>query len=189
MRRNNVAARAEETMTPHPNNITRRVFMMLAGALASVGGIASFAEAAPTTEADRKNIEAVKGMSAAWKSGDADRIASFLTETCIFRGQANNPERPAIVGAKKFAEQFGQALKSQTIDMQIRDMFALDPLVVTSHYQLFDSKAQGPREDLFIGVFFMKDGKIQEWNDYGIILPRARAAKLPASIGKFHHVG
>jgi ketosteroid isomerase-like protein len=176
-------------MTLRADQMTRRFFIMLAGTVAGAGGIASFAEAAPITEADRKNIEAVRGMSAAWKSGDAEKIASFLSDTCTFRGQANDPGRPAIIGATKFAEQMGQALKSQTIDMQIRDMFALDPLVVTSHYQLFESKTQGPREDLFIGVFFMKDGKIQEWNDYGIILPRVRAAKLPASIGRFHHVG
>lgn len=175
-------------MTSRTEQITRRFFMMLAGTVASVGGVASVADAAPMTEADKKNIEAVKGMSAAWKTGDAEKIASFLTETCTFRGLANEPARPATVGAKKFAEQMGQMLKTQSVDMQIRDMFALDPLVVTCHYQLFESKTQGPRDDLFIGVFFMKDGKIQEWNDYGIILPRARTAMLPPSEGKFHHV-
>jgi hypothetical protein len=93
-----------------------------------------------------------------------------------------------IVGASTFAEVFSQALKNQTIDMQIRDMFALDPLVVTCHYQLFESKTQRPREDLFIGVFLVKDGKIQEWNDYAIIPPCQRAAPVGADIRKFHQL-
>jgi hypothetical protein len=169
------------------NQIPRRAFLQAAGLLATLEGV-SLAGAAQMSAVDQRNIDCVKGMSAAWKTGDAAKIAGYLSDTCTFRGQANDPSRPALVGASKFAEVFGQALKNQSIDMQIRDMFALDPLVVTCHYQLFESKTQGPREDLFIGVFFMKDGKIQEWNDYAIIPPRARAALLPPDIGKFYHV-
>mgnify|MGYP003342763729 CR=1 FL=1 len=47
------------------------------------------------------------------------------------------------------------------------DAFALDPVVITCHHQLFDNKERGLHEDLYIACFFLQDGKIREWNGAG----------------------
>ena len=165
---------------------TRRMFMTL-GSAAALGtlGTGSLAEAAAMSEKDRKNIEVVKGMSAAWATGDASKIAAFMHPKISFRGSAENMEAPAMVGADTFLKSMTGFLKATKIEMRILDAFALDPVVITCHHQLFESKDKGLHEDLYIGVFYIQDGKIREWNDYGIIPFSQPRAKDTARRGKF----
>lgn len=164
---------------------TRRMFMTVGGAaaLGTLGGGAP-AEAAGMSEIDRKNIEVVKGMSAAWATGDPAKIAAFMHPKISFRGSADNMDAPAMVGADAFVKSMTGFLTATKIEMRVLDVFALNPVVVTTHHQLFESK-DGLREDLYIGVFYLQDGKIREWNDYAIIPFSQPRAKDTASRGRF----
>lgn len=165
---------------------TRRMFVSMTG-LAAAGtiGSAGLAEAAPMSELDRKNVEVVKGMSAAWATGDASKIAAFMHPKIAFRGSAENMDAPPIVGVDMFLKSMTGFLKATKIEMRVLDAFALNPVVVTSHHQLFEGKEIGLREDLYIGVFYLQDGKIREWNDYAIIPFSQPRAKDTASRGTF----
>jgi ketosteroid isomerase-like protein len=173
-------------MTQDGQQVTRRLFLAMSSmaAAGTVGG-ASMAEAAAMTEKDRKNIEVVKAMSAAWATGDVAKIAAYMHPEISFRGSAENMKAPAVVGMDNFAKAVGGFLKMTKIEMRILDAFALDPVVITCHHQLFDNKERGLHEDLYIACFFMQDGKIREWNDYGIIPYAQPRAKDTAAKGKF----
>ncbi len=173
-------------MTEDMQQVTRRMFMAMSGmaAGAAVGG-GSIAEAQTMTPKDRANIEVVKGMSAAWATGDATKIAAFMHPKIAFRGSAENMDSPPMVGIETFIKSMTGFLKATKIEMKILDAFALDPVVITCHHQLFENKERGLHEDLYIGCFYMQDGKIREWNDYGIIPYAQPRAKDTAKKGKF----
>lgn len=183
-------------MTEQMEQLTRRLFMTLGGAAALGAGLPGLgttadAQSLPTTmpEHDRKNVEAVLAMSAAWKTGDVQKIASYMHDDVWFRGAAENVAMPGTKGKKAFIDQTGKFLSATKIDMVVTDAFALHPMVITSHHQLFENKERGQHEDLYIGCFFMQDGKIREWNDYAIIPYAQPRAKDTASRGWFIHLG
>jgi hypothetical protein len=133
-------------------------------------------------------VDVVLGMSAAWKTRDAQKIAAFLHDKVWFRGAADNVDLPGTKGKQAFIEQTTKFLATTAIDMVVLDTFALNPVVVTCHHQLFENKERGLHEDLYIGCFFIQDGLIREWNDYAII-PYAQAReKGTAARGKFFHI-
>ena len=72
-------------------------------------------------------------MSAAWKTGDANEIASFMHDEIAFRGAAERMT-PALVGKAAFIESMEQFLGATTIEMVVLDTFALDPCVMTVHH-------------------------------------------------------
>lgn len=173
-------------MTQDVQQVTRRLFMAMSGmAAAGTFGGASLANAAPMSEKDRKNIEVVKAMSAGWATGDVAKIAAHMHPQVSFRGSAENMASPAVVGIDNFTKAIAGFLKMTKVEMRILDAFALDPVVITCHHQLFDNKERGLHEDLYIACFFLQDGKIREWNDYGIIPYAQPRAKDTASRGKF----
>lgn len=180
-------------MTEQMEQFTRRVFMTLGGAAAlgaGMPGLGGPAEGAPKmSEVDKKNIDAVLGMSAAFKTRDAKNLAPFFHDQVAFRGGADNMAAPPTVGKDKVVASLDNFMKVTSIDMRVLDAFALDPVVVTVHQQLFENKERGLHEDLYIGCFFMQDGKIREWNDYAIIRYGQPRAKGTAARGRFVHVG
>jgi ketosteroid isomerase-like protein len=124
-------------------------------------------------------------MCASWKSGDAEKIAGFVTEDFKFRGSAERMEAPPTRDRQAFVEQIQKFLSGAKVEMVIHDTFARGSVVVNIHQQLFDVKDQGLREDWYIGVFHLTDGKIREWNDYAIVPFSAPRQARPASFGKF----
>ncbi|MGE0394004.1 MAG: nuclear transport factor 2 family protein [Vicinamibacterales bacterium] len=173
-------------MTQDMQQFTRRMFMAMSGmaAGAAVGG-GSLAEAQTMTPKDRANIEVVKAMSAAWATGDVTKIAAHMHPKISFRGSAENMDSPAVVGIDNFNKAIAGFLKMTKIEMRILDAFALDPVVITCHHQLFENKERGLHEDLYIACFYLQDGKIREWNDYGIIPYAQPRAKDTAGKGRF----
>jgi limonene-1,2-epoxide hydrolase len=174
----------------HARHTSRRMFMALGGAAAIGSGVlgATAVEAATMTETDRKNVEVVKAMSAAWKTGDAALIASYMADTIAFRGAAENMGTPPTVGKENFITSIAGFLGQYDLEMVVHDTFALAPVVVTCHQQLFVSKTDKSQvEDLYIGCFFVENGKIREWNDYAII-PFSQPRKPDtADKAKFFH--
>ena len=129
-------------------------------------------------------------MSAAWKTADLAKIVSFMDDRVVFRGNATKIQSPPIVGKDNFIKAIAGFLPAYDQEMVVRDLFALDPIVVTCHHQLFVSKKdRAQTEDLYIGCFLMENGRIREWNDYAIIPFSAPRQKTTAGRAKFFHVG
>jgi limonene-1,2-epoxide hydrolase len=163
---------------------TRRRFLS-GGALATFAAFAQTADAQVIGEGERRNIAVVNAMCASWKSGNADTIAGFMTEDLKFRGSADRMESPPTQGRQAFIEAIRRFLSTATIEMVIHDTFARGSVVVNIHQQLFDLKGQGLREDWYIGVFHLVDGKVREWNDYAIVPFSSPREPRPAGFGRF----
>jgi hypothetical protein len=106
-------------------------------------GFGSIAEVATMSDVNKKNVEVVMGMSAAWKTGDAEKVASFMHEKIAFRGEAQKMDVPPIVGKENVIKCIAWTLSVNKVDMHVFDTFALAPVVVTCHHQLFETKEHG----------------------------------------------
>ena len=104
------------------------------------------------------------------------------------RGSAERMESPPTQNRQAFVDQISRFLTGATVEMVIHDTFARGSVVVNIHQQLFEVKGQGPREDWYIGVFHLVDGKVREWNDYAIIPFSAARETRPAGFGTFVRV-
>src|SRR5262245_15501481 len=145
------------------------------------------ADAEPLSSEDKAHIDAVRTFAAGWKENDANKVVSPFADNCLVRWNAERIDAPPFKGKADFLQNVQRALTNQTIDMRITDIFALGPLVVNCHHQLFDSKQNGPREDLYLGIYFFENGKIREWNDYAVFAPRPRTSN-PKGFDRFSRV-
>ena len=158
--------------------------MAAAGVLGAAAAVPAQAE--PRTPQDKKDLDLVLAMAAAWKTRDAEEIAVYLHEDIWFRGAAHNVEAPPTKGKKAFIASTAKFLSTLTkTEMVVTDAFALHSVVIACHHQLFESQDRGPHECLDIGCFYIQDGLIREWNDY-VLIPYAQPRQTgTAEKGKF----
>lgn len=167
--------------------MTKRTVALTRRTLMRAGGIAALAammderrtDAAPLSPEEAVQIGAVRTFAAGWKENSPDKVVSPFTENCSVRWTAQNLNAAPAVGKPAFLKNVQNALKDQTIEMIVTDMYALGPVVVNVHHQLFDSKTNGKREDLYIGIYFFEHGLIREWIDYAVFDPRPRTTHGP----------
>lgn len=57
--------------------------------------------------------------------------------------------------------------RSSKIEFKVLDSWARGPMVINERIDSFTRPDASPAYHL-VGVFFIKDGKIAEWTDYGI---------------------
>lgn len=157
----------------------RRAFLGLGAALAA-SSLPRRAEAAALSAADQRNVTAIKTMAASWKSQDVASRNSVFTTDAIFRGAAENI---AFAGQKGHFKP-GPVAQFPVIEMVTVDMYALDPLVITSHHQLFPANVP-PMDDWYLGVFYLQNGLIREWLDWAVWQPKP-ATGVPPRFGTFH---
>ncbi|MEU1515198.1 limonene-1,2-epoxide hydrolase family protein [Streptomyces sp. NPDC005811] len=74
---------------------------------------------------------------------------------------------PPTVGPEGCREQIFQHLKStDRVDVKIHDTFAEGPIVVNIRTDIVQSEDKPDQPFPLVGVFYLKDGRIQEWTDY-----------------------
>ena len=79
---------------------------------------------------------------------------------------------PPVTGHAGLTERLGSWMQSSDrIVFEILDTYAKGPMVVNHRIDRFESKTR-PLTWEGVGVFFVKDGKIQEWSDYTIRVVR-----------------
>jgi len=140
--------------------IRRRSFLTTSLATAGLGALAplalaSRASAAEWSAAEQANVKLVTDFCASWSTRDLKQVFPRLAT-----GQAGITER------------LGSWMESSDrIQFEILDTFALGPIVINHRIDHFVSKTR-PLTWEGVGVFFVKDGKIQEWSDYTIRVVR-----------------
>ena len=120
------------------------------------------------TAAEKANVKLVEEFLHAWETGDEAGIVSRLTATGKSRVTAHTDQPPATPeGLRKTA---GQFFAGATVKFTILDTVARGPIVVNNRIDRMTPKKPGEAtQDLFyLGVFFIKDGRIQEWSDYEV---------------------
>lgn len=151
----------------------RRDFVAGAAAMA-VAGFAGRLEAAQMTAEETANTEIVAGFCAAWATRDPQRILPFFAADGTYRMSETTP---AVTGPAGIMERLGSWIESSDkgIEFRILDTYAKGPMVVNHRIDRFMSTTR-PLTWEGVGIFFVKDGKIREWNDYTIKVDRSPAA-------------
>ena len=157
-------------MTQDTREATRRRFLAVAGAgLGATFAPAGPAVAAEPTAVEKTNMKVVTDFCSAFSAGDADRIMSFFADPCSYRvTEARDP----IKGFAAVKDQIGNLVKNVE-RFELLDTFARGPMVFNERIDHFKSGGSIPLRSWHgVGVFFLKDGKIVEWQDFTISTQR-----------------
>ena len=109
------------------------------------------------------NVKVVDDFCASWASLDVEKIGSFMADKATFRMIESTPRmegRDTIMGGIK---QFIATAKSA--EFEVLRTHAMGSIVINERIDHFD---MGEMKNAFhiVGIFFVRDGKIQEWQDY-----------------------
>jgi limonene-1,2-epoxide hydrolase len=132
----------------------------VAAALALSRGVA----AAEPTAAEKANLALVTDFCASFAGRDMSRISAYLADNCVYRvteTAAPLKGQDAVARIRMYVE------RSTRIEFKILESWAKGAIVVNERIDSFEPPP--PRSPFHLtGVFFVKDGKIAEWTDYGI---------------------
>jgi limonene-1,2-epoxide hydrolase len=147
----------------------RREFLMFAAAhAAAVFSIGSVVEAADSGPADQANLKLVRDFCASWSTRDISQALPFLSDDCIYR---MTETAAPVNGHDGVVQRLKQSVDdSSLVEFKILDAQAMGPIVITHRIDRFAMKRPLTWEG--VGVFFIKDGKINEWTDYTIRVQR-----------------
>lgn len=148
----------------------RRAFLASAGlgALTPLA-LASKASAAEWSEAEKANVKLVNDFCASWSTRDLKQVFPRFAATGVYRMSETTPP---VTGHAGLTERLGSWMQSSDrIAWEVLDTYAKGPMVINHRIDRFESKTR-PLTWEGVGVFFVKDGKIQEWSDYTIRVTR-----------------
>jgi limonene-1,2-epoxide hydrolase len=131
---------------------------LIAVALATSG----LAEARELTATEKANVKVVQDFSAAWATGDVEKVTSYLSDDCVVRFlQTAEP----IKGRTTVANQLKGGFKNSKIVFEVLETNAAGPLVTNVRNDYITS-ADGKKQTFHVaGVFYVRNGKIVEWID------------------------
>jgi len=142
---------------------TRRTFLLAGG----VGAAAAVSWAKPAaardlTATEKSNIRLVNEFSAAWATGDAAKVTSYLADDCVVRFLQN---QEPVKGRAAVAERLKGGLQNSKIEFEVHETFVVGSLVANYRTDYITGK-DGKRNAFRVGgVFYVRDGKIVEWID------------------------
>ena len=148
------------------NGMDRRMFLSAAMAT-GLTGLPATAGAAEPTAAEKMNVQIVNDFCGAWPSHDLAKLVGFFADNGAYRmTETMEPAkgRDAVTARIK-------TILNQVIRFEVLETFARGPMVINERIDRFSG---GPLRSWHgVGVFFLKDGKIVEWQDYTIAMQRA----------------
>ena len=139
--------------------------LSMLGALTATRG----ASAQQRSEAETRHVALVNDFCAAWSTRDLQRVTALMADNSVYRMSETTP--PVTGHASLIAQMQPWVDTSSSIEFKILETFASGPLVMNHRVDHFAS-ATRPLTWEGVGVFFVKDGKIQEWSDYTIGVKR-----------------
>jgi limonene-1,2-epoxide hydrolase len=126
--------------------------------------------AAEWTAEQKANVQLVTDFCASWSTRDLAQILPRLSNECIYR---MSETIPAVTGHAGVTEKLGSWMTSSDlgVEFKILETWAAGPMVMNRRIDSFKSTTR-PLTWEGIGIFFIKDGRIQEWSDYTIRVTR-----------------
>ena len=148
--------------------VSRRRFLHKAGvgaaAMAALSGRAE-AQSEEWTEQERANVQVVNDFCAAFATLDLNRPIEFCTDEVVYR---MTETAPPATGPAEIIERMSPFVDvASAIEFEVLKTFAAGPIVINHRVDTFTS-TERPLVWEGTGVFFLQDGKIQEWFDYTI---------------------
>ena len=132
---------------------------------AMLAAFAGKAEAADMSAAEKANVAVVNGFLKAGEAKDDPGSLKYLAEDCAYRFTETAPiDKGHAAILKRLASFTGEADK---VELKVLKTYAAGPIVINHRIDHFTSKTK-PLLFEGVGVFFVKNGKIQEWTDYTI---------------------
>ena len=153
---------------------TSRRGLMLGGGLGAfaLAGLATTAQATPAagatlTPAEAANLKLVQDFIATWGAADFDPDKVMPVYLASDGRVRVLQDQPFVTGPAAVAAAFKPYLQhGERFKVKFLDVFARGPLVTTHR---IDTQVAPGKPDVkmeVLGVFLLKDGKIQEWTDY-----------------------
>ena len=147
------------------NEMSRRGALVAGGLGAlAIAGLAGSARAASPihSPADRANIKLVSDFCHSWN--DPDQAVTMLAPDAAVRMYF---DKPPIVGAAEVRAEMQKfmGLKDK-VTVNIHKIFAEGPVVVVVRTDTLTSPGKPDQVFKIVGVFNVRNGKIQEWIDY-----------------------
>jgi len=144
---------------------SRRQFLsagFAAGTLLAWSGVSQAADL-PATEA--RNIQVVTDFCNLIQSRDMTKLASLVTDTVVYRLKE---DAQPIVGRDAVLARIKTFFDgTDVVEIRILKSQAIGPVVINERVDIFEGPKKHWRFHL-TGMFFVKDGRIQEWTDYVI---------------------
>ena len=149
-------------MENNETDVTRRHLFVAGGLGLVAAAMPAAAQAAEMGETEKANVKLVQDFIKAWADDPVDpvKLGSFMAEDCSVKLVDNKP--PAIGREAAIALFKSYLTKGQRYDMRVQETFARGPVVVNTRID----GAIGAKPHDSVGLFYIKDGKIKEWNDY-----------------------
>ena len=155
-------------------SVTRRAFTATGlGALAALG-ISDVALAQAqcnigkpvSPEVEKANVAVVNEFCASFKKNDLKTIESLLADNCSFR---ISQTRPPITGKKTVVDTL-KGFMDRGLEFKVLKTVVLGPVVLNERDDLLGASKDQPARTIRVnaGMFFVQDGKIQEWTDYSL---------------------
>jgi limonene-1,2-epoxide hydrolase len=143
-------------------SITRGGF--LATSVAAAFALPRGASAAEPTAEEKANLALVTAFCASFADRDMTKIVPLLSDNVVYR----ITETAAPLSGKDAIDRIRTYVERSTkIEFKILESWAKGSIVVNERIDSFEPAP--PRSPFHLtGVFFVKDGKIAEWTDYGI---------------------
>ena len=139
----------------------RTFFIATVAGLVVLSGIAGISAAAESAT-EKENMRVVADFMASWD--DPDKAATYLSADASVRMVENEP---AVIGRVAVAAAFKTFMTpGMTLDVDTLSTTAHGPVVLNKRIDTL--KTPGKPEQVFpvVGVFVVKNGKIEEWADY-----------------------
>jgi limonene-1,2-epoxide hydrolase len=116
--------------------------------------------------AESANVQLVTEFCAAMSTHDLEKVMSFFADNSSYR--VTETQEPAK-GKQAVSDRINSYL-NRVGKFEILETFARGPMVFNQRIDHFTAGALHAWHGM--GVFFVKDGKIVEWNDYTISVDR-----------------
>jgi len=123
--------------------------------------------AAEWSSEEKANAQVVSDFCAAFAGHDLNKVMSFFADNGSYR---MSETQEANKGRQAVTTRIGSFL-DRVERFEILETLAKGPMVFNERIDHFTGG--GLRSWHGVGVFFLKDGKIVEWNDYTIKLERS----------------
>jgi limonene-1,2-epoxide hydrolase len=149
--------------------ISRRRFGATAAAAAASLLVRPSPVAAALTAAEQANVTLVNEFCAAFATRDISKVLAFMAADVSYRMTETTPAAAGHEGVTTRLKAYLES--SERVEFKVLDTYAVGPMVVNHRIDTFAS-ATRPLVWEGVGIFFVKDGKIREWNDYTIKVSR-----------------
>jgi limonene-1,2-epoxide hydrolase len=143
----------------------RRFFTVTAAGAAATLIPPRLLEAAAPSAAEQANIKVVTDFCAAWASHDLNKVMSFFADNCAYRVT----EARDLIKGRDAVTATIKGFLGGVVRFEVLDTSARGPMVFNERIDHFSPGGQVPLKSWHgVGVFFLKDRKIVEWQDYTI---------------------